>query len=265
MLRARAGGRDELIARLAGTGIAATPCRFAPDGVQVANVAPHAIPGFDEGAFSVQSEASQLVALLLAARPGMRVLDACAAPGGKATYLAELMDDRGLVVALDRRASGAAAIARNARRLGLTCLASGVADARLGTAVAPGVGFDRILVDAPCSGLGTLRAHPEVRWSRSPDDLARLALLQRAILEGVTPLLAPGGALVYATCTISPCENDDVVRAWLDAHPSLEPESAGTHLPASAAQLVDGAGALRTFPHRHGLDGFFAMRVRRRA
>ncbi len=229
------------------------------------SVAPHTIPGFTEGAFSVQSEASQLVALLLGVQPGMRVLDACAAPGGKATYLAERIEGRGLVLALDRRLAGAGAVARSARRLGLARLVSGVADARTGTPLASDVTFDRILVDAPCSGLGTLRAHPEVRWSRTPADVTRLATLQRAILEGVTPLLAPGGALVYATCAISTEENDDVVRAWLDAHPALEPERAETYLPAAAAELVDDAGALRTFPHRHGLDGFYAVRVRRRA
>jgi 16S rRNA (cytosine967-C5)-methyltransferase len=212
----------------------------------------------------VQSEASQLVARLVAPAPGMAVLDACAAPGGKATYLAELMGGRGLVVALDRRRPGAAAVARAARRLGLARVAAAVADARTAARLLAGRRFERILVDAPCTGLGTLRAHPEIRWTRAPGDPARLAALQIEILDGVTPLLAPGGAAVYAACTITREENEDVVGRWLARHPELEREDAARDLPSEAAGLVDAEGALRTLPHRDGLDGFYAVRVRRR-
>jgi 16S rRNA (cytosine967-C5)-methyltransferase len=263
VLRARVGTRDALIARLAADGVGAEACRFAPDGVHVNAVAPHRLAGFARGAFSVQSEASQLVARLVAPRPGMRVLDACAAPGGKAAYLAEMMGDRGTVVALDGRPRRAAAVAAEARRLGLRAVAAVAADARTAAALLAGSVFDRILVDAPCSGLGTLRAHPELRWTREPADLERLAALQREILEGVTPLLAAGGVAVYATCTISEPENEEVVRAWLADHRGLEIEPAASFLPVQAADLVDAHGAMRTFPHRHDLDGFYAVRVRR--
>ena len=262
VLRARAGGRDALIARLSAAGIGAEACCFAPEAVRVSAVAPHALPGYAAGAFSVQSEASQLVVLLLDPQPGMRVLDACAAPGGKTTYIAELVGDRGLVVSLDARRRGAFAVARAARRLGLGHTAAAVADARSAAHVLRGR-FDRILVDAPCTGLGTLRAHPEVRWTRTPADITRLAVLQREILDGVTPLLSPGGVLVYATCTIADEENEGVARAWLASHRELAAEDAAVHLPAPAAGLVDASGALRTFPHRDGLDGFYAVRVRR--
>jgi 16S rRNA (cytosine967-C5)-methyltransferase len=262
VLRARVGSRDTLIARLSAAGASAEACRFAPEAVRVSAVAPHALPDYAAGVFDVQSEASQLVVLLLDPQPGTRVLDACAAPGGKATYAAELTGDRGLVVALDRRRRGAFAVARAARRLGLAGIAAAVADARSATRVLRGR-FDRILVDAPCSGLGTLRAHPEVRWTRTPADIARLAGLQREILEGVTPLLSPGGVLVYATCTIADEENEDVVHAWLAGHRELAVEHAAPHLPAPAAGLVDASGALRTLPHRDDLDGFYAVRVRR--
>ena len=263
VLRARLGGRDALIARLSAAGVGAEACRFAPEAVRVSAAAPHALAGYAAGAFSVQSEASQLVVLLLDPRPGMRVLDACAAPGGKASYIAEIMGDRGLVVALDQRRRGAHAVARTARRLRLGVVAAVVADARCAPRVLRDGLFDRILVDAPCSGLGTLRAHPEVRWTRTPADIVRLAALQREILEGVTPLLSPGGVLVYATCTIADEENEDVVRAWLASHRDLRTEDAAQHLPAPAVGLVDASGALRTLPHRDGLDGFYAVCVRR--
>jgi 16S rRNA (cytosine967-C5)-methyltransferase len=263
VLRARPGERDALAARLAGAGVACEPGRFAPHAVHVDAVDPHALPGFVAGGFSVQGEASQLIPLLLDPRPGMRVLDACAAPGGKTAALAELMDDRGTVVAVDHRRRGARAIARNAARLRLRSIAPLVLDARTAaTALAPG-SFVRVLVDAPCTGFGTLRAHPEIRWRRGPADVARLAAQQRAILEAVTPLVAPAGVLVYATCTLVDEENEDVVRAWLAAHPELVRERADEHLPESARPLVDASGALVTLPHRDGLDGFYAVRVRR--
>jgi 16S rRNA (cytosine967-C5)-methyltransferase len=263
VLRARRGRRDELIAELASSGVRAVAGEWAPDAVRVDAVAPHALPGFVAGALTVQSEASQLVVHALGLERGMRVLDVCAAPGGKTTYAAELVGESGRVVAFDRRRSGVAAAVDAARRLRLRNVLGAVADARrppLGDAR-----FDRILVDAPCSGLGTLRAHPEVRWTRGPDDVRRLAELQIEILDAAAPHLAAGGVLVYSTCTISVEENDDVVARWMARNPDLERESAAVSLPPQARELVDATGALRTFPHRHGLDGFYAVRVRRRS
>ena len=263
MLRARPGERDRLIADLVAQGITAAPGRWAPDAVRVEAVAPHALPGYAAGTFTVQSEASQLVARLLDPPPNARVLDVCAAPGGKSTYAAELVGSRGLVVAFDRRRRGAAAIVAAARRLHLPWLIVGITDAcRL--PLAAHETFDRVLVDAPCSGLGTLRAHPELRWSRDLDDIRRLAALQAEILDAATGHVAPGGVLVYATCTISADENEAVVDAWLAAHPELARENAAAYLAPAAATLVDASGALRTLPHRHGLDGFYAVRVRRK-
>ena len=264
VLRARPGERDALIARLAMAGIACEPGRFAPDAVRVQAVDPHAIPGWTDGAFSVQEEASQLVTWLLAPEPGMRVLDVCAAPGGKAAHAAERMQDRGTIVAVDHRPRGAAVVGRTAARLRLRAVTPLVLDARTAGAAFPRASFDRILVDAPCSGLGTLRAHPEIRWRRTPADLARLAREQHRILEAVTPLVRPGGAIVYSTCTLTDEENAGVVDPWLAAHPELRRENARDVLPASARPLVDATGALVTLPHRDDLDGFFAVRLRRR-
>lgn len=264
VLRARPGTQDALIERLTAAGVSCEPGRFAPDAVRVQAADPHKLPGWMDGDFSVQEEASQLVVRLLDPRPGMRVLDVCAAPGGKATYAAELLESRGLVVAVDQRRRGARAIAGNARRLGLRNVAALALDARTADAAFASARFDRILVDAPCSGLGTLRAHPEIRWRREPADLDRLAVQQAAILEAVSPLLTPGGVIVYATCTLTDEENEGVVGPWLAAHPELVREDAATHLPPSARTLVDEQGALCTLPHRDDLDGFFAVRARRR-
>ncbi|MCC6847637.1 MAG: 16S rRNA (cytosine(967)-C(5))-methyltransferase RsmB [Deltaproteobacteria bacterium] len=263
ILRARPGERDALVSRLTAAGIACEPGRFAPDAVRVQAADPHALPGWSDGAFSVQEEASQLVAWLLDPRPGMRVLDACAAPGGKSAHAAERMRDEGTIVAGDRRRRGAATIAWNAARLGLRAIRPLVMDARTADATLARGSFDRILVDAPCSGLGTLRAHPEIRWRRTPEDLSRLATTQRRILDAVTPLLRPGGAIVYSTCTLTDEENAGVVDRWLAAHPTLRRERADEIVPPTARTLVDDDGALRTLPHRHGLDGFFAVRARR--
>lgn len=264
VLRARPGERDALLARLGAAGVRCEPGRFAPDAIRVDAADPHALAGWSEGAFSVQGEASQLVTCLLAPEPGMRLLDACAAPGGKSAHAAELMRGRGTVVAVGHRRRGAATIARNARRLGLDVVAPLVLDARTADRAFPPASFDRILVDAPCSGLGTLRAHPEIRWRRTSADLVRLAREQRRLLDAVTPLVRSGGVIVYSTCTLSDEENAGVVDPWLGAHPELRREPAAEWLPPAARSLVDETGALLSLPHRDGLDGFFAVRVRRR-
>ncbi len=264
VLRAPAGGRTALITRLTAAGIACTPGRFGPDAIHVQAADPHALPGWSEGTFSVQEEASQLVTRLLDPRPGMRVLDACAAPGGKSAHAADLMKDRGLVVAVDHRRLGVRTIARNAIRLGLRAIAPLALDARTAASALPHGSFDRILVDAPCSGLGTLRAHPEIRWRRTPADLARLAAQQQRLLEAATPLLRRGGVIVYAVCTLADEENAGVVKRWLATHPELRRERAEDVLPEAARGLVDDDGALCTLPHRDGLDGFYAVRARRR-
>ena len=264
VLRARRGERDALIARLTAAGVVCEPGRFGPDAVRIQAADPHALPGWAEGEFSVQEEASQLVVRLLDPRPRMRVLDVCAAPGGKAAYAAEVMRDLGLVVAVDHRRRGMRTIARNAARLGLGAIAPLGLDARSASAALPPGTFDRVLVDAPCSGLGTLRAHPEIRWRRTPADLVRQASQQRRMLEAATPLVRPGGVIVYAVCTLTHEENAGVVEPWLRAHPELRRERAEDVLPAEARTLVDADGALCTLPHRDGLDGFYAVRARRR-
>lgn len=249
---------DDLIRELAEARIDATPSRFAPAGVDVAHGGGglRGLRAFEDGLFAFQGEASQLVAALVAPSAGMRVLDACAAPGGKSCALGADAS----VVALDPHVIGVRRIAAEAARLGVGGLHAIAADARRPPL---GSSFDAVLVDAPCSGLGTLRRHPELRWRRQAADVGRLAELQRALLAGVAPLVRPGGALVYAVCTLTEAETTDVVSDLLANMPHFHVTDARRVLPPSAAGLVTSSGALRTLPHRDDLDGFFAVRLER--
>jgi 16S rRNA (cytosine967-C5)-methyltransferase len=245
-------------------GVGATPSHFAPDAIVLEHGGdPAALPGFAEGRFSSQSEASQIVALLIAAQRGDRVLDACAAPGGKATYLAELLQDEGEVVAVDRDEQGLAYLQEAARRLGLRCIRTVPGDvAEFVTGF--GEHFDAVLVDAPCSGLGTLREHPEIRWRRTPESIADVVRTQRRLLDAVAGAVRPGGVLVYATCTLTTVENEAVVADFLTHRDGFAIQDPRPYLPPNAHLFVDDAGFFRTYPRGHGLDGFFAVRLQRR-
>lgn len=253
--------RDALLAELTTAGVVARSSQWAPDAVVVKRGADlRRLAAWHEGRFAFQGEASQLIAPLLGAAREARVLDACAAPGGKTTHIASRLADTGSIVALDRAAGGVDRIRAEARRLG-AAVAVVTGDARR----PPFRGlFDAVLVDAPCSGLGTLRRHPEVRWRRKPADVVRLSALQREVLAGVAPLVRAGGTLVYAVCTLTREENAGVVSAFLAEHPdfSIDPLGRGTSPPP--ASLVTTEGFLTTLPHRDDLDGFFAARLRAR-
>ncbi len=256
--------RDALVERLRSRGVEAEPGTWSPLAVRLrGSASPAALPEFREGLCQVQGEASQAVSLLAGPEPGMRVLDVCAAPGGKTTHMAELMDDRGEVVACDVSERGLAKLAENVRRLGLRGVRAEVRDATRGLAVESDT-FDRVLVDAPCSGLGTLRAHPEIRWRRTLKDLPRLAALQARILDRAASRVRPGGILVYATCTLSRAENEQVVEGFLDRHGDFVVEDAAAHLPETTRSMTAGRYLL-ALPHRHDTDGFFAVRMRRRS
>jgi 16S rRNA (cytosine967-C5)-methyltransferase len=224
-----------------------------------------ALPSFLAGRFTVQDEASQLVVGLLDPQPGERVLDTCAAPGGKATAIAERVGMHGSVLALDRHPGRLDLVRRSARRLSLGRLECRPFDATLDlTELAPAGGFERVLVDAPCSGLGSLRRNPDARWRVRPTDPARLAEVQKALLARASRVLVRGGALVYSTCTLLPEENEAVVESFLRESPQfvLTPPS---EAPDEVRELVDERGYLRCWPHRHDTDGFFAARLERRA
>jgi len=252
-----------LLERLRAAGHTVEPGTYSPLAIRIAHGgAPEQLAGYADGTFSLQGEASQLIGYLLNPQPGDRVLDACAAPGGKTTHLAELMDNRGEIVALDSNARGIERLRRMAQRLRISIIKAQVADSTV-LPLAHDSLFDCVLVDAPCSGLGTLREHPEVKWRRTAADCAMLAVLQLRLLSGTAASVRPGGALVYATCTLTREENDDVVASFLTAHPAFAVDDPTALLPPSAHALIGADGMLRTLPHRHGLDGFFAVRLKR--
>jgi 16S rRNA (cytosine967-C5)-methyltransferase len=257
------GEREVLIQSLRGMGFDAEPTVWSPQGIQLRSAsAVTQLPGFEEGLFQVQGEASQLVGYLLDPRPGERVLDACAAPGGKTTHLAELMQDKGEIVATDVSTRGLEKLKQNVQRLGLTSVRHFCVDVGQGLTGPLASPYDRILVDAPCSGLGTLRSHPEAKWQKSERDMERLIKLQKKILGQVCSRLKPGGVLVYATCTLTREENEGAVEDFLSRHQNFVLEGVGEDLPRAARDLACGRYLL-TLPHKHGTDGFFAARMRK--
>ena len=234
----------------------ATP--LAPEGlVAESGGAPGGWRAFAEGACVAQDEASMLIARLLEPASGETVADVCAAPGTKSTHLAQLMDDRGRVLALDPRPARLHRVTEAAGRLGLT-----IVETQEGTveALAPRWAgtCDRVLVDAPCTNLGVLRRNPEVKWRRQAADLRAAAARQRSILAAAGSLVRPGGRLVYATCSLEPEENEAVVADFLAAHPDFTADT-----PRDFPVTPDAAGFVRCLPHRHGTDGFTAIRLRR--
>jgi 16S rRNA (cytosine967-C5)-methyltransferase len=181
------------------------------------------------------------------------VLDVGAAPGGKSSQLAAMMGNSGLVVALDLHPSRLATLAETCRRLAANVVRPVAADASVDLPLAADARFDRVLLDAPCSGTGTLRRNPEIKWRLAEADLGRFSGLQSTLLERAAERVRPGGRLVYSTCSLEPEENEAVVDAFLASHPEFRAVE-----PDAPADLRTERGFLRTWPHRHGTDGFFA-------
>jgi len=266
--------RDALAAELAKAGLATSPGKLAPNALHIdTRTNLFGLEAFKRGAFEAQDEGSQLLAELVAPQPGSIVVDACAGAGGKTLALAATMANRGRLIACDIDAHKLEELRRRARRAGVSnaqAITVG-ADDRAWPAPLDGlVGrCDRVLVDAPCSGVGALRRNPEARWRLAEADLADFARRQRAIVTRAAELLAPGGRLVYATCTVLAEENAEVVDALLTARPELEVVPI---VDASVLGEVRGAAVaatrdprfLEVVPHRHGTDGFFAAVLQRR-
>lgn len=255
--------RAELLERFLSSGVQAAATPLSPAGIALAGAgAVEDLPGFSEGLFQVQGQSSQLVGFLLSPAPGERVLDACAAPGGKTTHLGELMKDDGEVVALDGSPNGIEKIRQNVNRLRLKSVRAVRADASTPLPEAIAAPYDRILVDAPCSGLGTLRRHPEIKWHREESDIHRLRGVQARILRRVTEYLKPGGVLVYSTCTLTHEENEQNIETFLSQHREFELEDAAGYLPPQAKHTVQGK-FFQSLPHRDNTDGFFAARLKK--
>jgi len=251
--------RAALAARLrAEAALDARATVYAPDGLVVERGGtPGAWPAFAEGACVVQDEASMLVARLLEPKSGEVVADVCAAPGTKATHLAQLMEDRGRVLAFDPQPARLARVVELSQRLGTASIHTTGGTAETLAPQWPDA-CDGVLVDAPCSNLGVLRRNPEVKWRRRPDDIPASAALQRTIVTAAATMVKRGGRLVYATCSLEPEENEEVARALLAARPDFRLDA-----PADFPLPLDADGVLRCRPHLHDTDGFTVARFRR--
>jgi 16S rRNA (cytosine967-C5)-methyltransferase len=256
-----------LIAALAAHEVRVEHGRHAADALIVVKGNPLLTPLADQGLFFVQDEASQLVAAMVGAREGQRVLDACASPGGKTIAIAAAMRDRGVIVATDLRGRRVDLLARTVAASGASSIRVVQADAGtlpFARAERDGSGgFDWILLDAPCSGLGTIRRDPDLRWRRTAADFERLSAMQLTMLRETARTLRPGGRLVYSTCSSEPEENEHVVAAFLadGGFAGVRPQEEDTGV---RPQLVNDAGHLRTYPFRDGLEAFFAAVLVRR-
>ncbi|MEH2408694.1 16S rRNA (cytosine(967)-C(5))-methyltransferase [Nostoc sp.] len=218
------------------------------------------LPGFREGWWTVQDSSAQLVSHLLDPQPGEVVIDACAAPGGKTTHIAELMADKGKIWACDRTPSRLRKLQENSQRLNLQSIQIYTGDSRYlaqfqNTA-------DRVLLDAPCSGLGTMHRHADARWRQTPESVCELSGLQKELITHTSTFVKPGGVLVYATCTLHPAENEEVISAFLAESPNWQIESpSGVELPDSTYSTPQ--GWFKVWPHRQDMDGFFMVRLRK--
>jgi 16S rRNA (cytosine967-C5)-methyltransferase len=258
--------RDEVLERLAAGGLRAVATPFAPFGIRLADkpsLQEH--PAFREGLVEVQDEASQLVCHLLGPRRGEMIVDFCAGAGGKTLAIAALMRNSGRVYAFDVSAARLAKFKPRLARSGASNvhpqLISGERDVRVKRLFGK---IDRVLIDAPCSGLGTLRRNPELKWRQQPSDVEAMVQKQTAILEGAHRLLKAGGRLVYVTCSLLREENEQVVERFLREHPEFRMEDASSLLAAQQIELPMSASEyLRTSPHVHHTDGFFAASLLR--
>ena len=268
--------REGFLAKLRQAGIEAHPTAVSSVGVVLDKGQDiTSLPGFQAGDFYVEDEAAQLIPRILDPQPSETVLDACAAPGGKATHLAELMGDRGRIYAVDRKTLRMDFLRQNCERLGAQSVVPIVGDVRTPSEWAGMIArgpnlqegsplFDRILVDAPCSGLGVLRRHPEAKWRKDSSTFARHQKLQAEILASVASCLRPGGVLVYSVCSTETEETEGVVTPFCEAYPGWMRESVAPWLPSTALPFITICGALSTMGNECGMDGFYAARLRKK-
>ncbi len=259
--------RQGLMDELKKEGFSGGPTRFSPSGIFISDAAASKkLNPWDER-FYIQDEASQIVPLLLSLSPGQTILDACAAPGGKAAHIAEIMGDTGIVYALDKREARLKTLKDSLNRLGITIVRPIEADSTMPLGFIKGEKrrFDATLVDAPCSGLGVLRRVPDIKMKRKEADLKALSEAQSLILQNISGYVKKAGLLVYSVCSTEPEETIDVVKGFLEKNKMFEIEDARGVLPDECSGLVDERGFLLTLPHKHDMDGFFAARLRCKA
>ncbi len=245
--------------------MAAGPTNHSPDGLRLEGLKGGVVllEAFKKGLFQVQGEAPQICSHLLNPASGDSVLDLCAGLGGKSTHLAELMGGKGRVVSLDISHDRLVMLLDSVRRLEINGIHPVVANANSSLGSLMKGRFDKILVDAPCSGLGIISKHPDGKWSRDEDDIKRLSILQERILNRAVPLIKSRGTMLYVTCTVSREENERVVSKLLTKNPGIILENLKDHAPDWAMEFIDNQGFFKTLPHVHGMDGFFAALFRK--
>lgn len=255
--------RAELMEKLQAEDFNCAPTRFSSDGITLHDP-PRPVQKtifFKEGLLRLQDEAAQLVSYLVSPRSGESILDACAGSGGKTTHLACLMGHKGRITALDRDAGKLTQLIKDASRMGISLIETLKADLNHPLPAGLIETFDHVLVDAPCSGTGTLRRNPEIKWRLKSSDIQPLAITQKNILQNASPAVKNGGRLIYCTCSLLPQENDDVVRNFLADSPPFTIETA---LSVHLKSFFNHDGFFRTYPHHHQTDGFFGVVLRRR-
>lgn len=255
--------RQQLMESLEKDGVSALPSENLPESIKITdlNSSLETLSSYIQGLFQVQDESSMLVTHILDPKPDETIIDACSAPGGKSTHIAELMENKGKVMSFDIDSKRLDMLGDSSQRLGINIVEAIESDARnIDDFIKTGV--DRILVDAPCTGLGVLRRRVEARWRRTPEQIQEFSKLQSEILDSICQYIKPDGILVYCTCTIEPEENEQVIEKFLDTHKEFQLQNISLFLPKSV-DFTSEEGYLRIYPHLHNMDGFFAARMKR--
>ncbi|MCJ7784065.1 MAG: 16S rRNA (cytosine(967)-C(5))-methyltransferase RsmB [Desulfobacterales bacterium] len=253
--------RADLIEKLRKKELKPLPSAFSEEGILLQDPPPTSdLPFLKEGLYIIQDEASQLVTSIVGPKPGERILDACAAPGGKTTHIAQTMENRGEVYALDVSKGKLAWIEEMCQRLGIKIVKTVKGNAAASLPVSEGLVFDRVLADVPCSGFGTLRKNPDLKWRRGGKDIKRLSELQFSILGNLSAYVKEGGVLIYSTCTVFHEENEDVLQTFLEGHPEFQLDRIEKVLPEKFHLFIRN-GYFKTFPPKDGMDGFFAAKL----
>jgi 16S rRNA (cytosine967-C5)-methyltransferase len=258
--------REQVLAVFAEANIAAIPIPHLPEGIRITQATGDIsqLPKFKEGWWSVQDASAQLVTYLLDPQPQEIIIDACAAPGGKTAHISDRMQNTGTIYALDRLANRLKKVAQNTARLGITNVQTIETDCREFTsqlAQLPKQTCDRILLDVPCSGLGTLHRHADARWRQTPQEPFKLAQTQTEILNESVHWLKEDGVIVYSTCTLHPAENEQVINQFLETHPNWQIAPPDPHNPAH--HFVSDRGWIKVLPHQHDMDGFFMVKLQK--
>ncbi len=258
--------REQLLKKFRSKTLGVETTFFSPEGIRIEEPERPLIQDtlYQQGMFQIQDEASQMIAPIVDPQPGERILDLCAGAGGKAGHLAQLMNNQGSILAVDLHPKKITALMENARRLEDPIIQGMVGDG-LNEDLFPKttMPFDRILIDAPCSGWGVIGRNPDLKWRLGPGDSPRLARMQNKFLQNAAGWLKPKGILVYCTCTLNREENQDVIKNFLNNHPEFKLEEVSPFLPEPAHKLIDAQGFFQTWPPAHRMDGFFAARLKK--